>query len=89
MSHIISAKVTKFQKPLLITVGVADEKPEGGQKAPPAEDRVKAGSHDPIFWSDFYSNSKKLLTRINISMSWNNAREKIWSENRIVWFRQS
>ena len=29
----------------------------------------KAGSHDPIFGSDFYSNSKKLLTRINISMN--------------------
>ena len=33
MSHIISLKVTKFQQPLLITLGVADEKPE--------EDRVK------------------------------------------------
>ena len=32
---------------------------------------LKAGSHDPIFISDidFYLNSKKLLTRINISMS--------------------
>ena len=30
---------------------------------------IKAGSHDPIFGSDFYSNSKKLLTLINISMS--------------------
>ena len=29
----------------------------------------KAGSHDSIFGSDFYSNSKKLLTRINISVS--------------------
>ena len=37
---------------------------------------LKAGSHNPIFGSDFYSNSKKLLTRINISMSRNNAREK-------------
>ena len=35
LSHIISLKVTKFQQPLLITLGVADEKPEGGQKAPP------------------------------------------------------
>ena len=35
MSHIISLKVTKFQQPLLITLGVADEKPEGGQKEPP------------------------------------------------------
>ena len=30
---------------------------------------LEAGSHDPIFESDFYSNSKKLLTLINISMS--------------------
>ena len=30
---------------------------------------VKAGSQDPIFGSDFYSNSKKLLMLINISMS--------------------
>ena len=31
-----------FQQPLFITLGVADEKPEGGQKLPlPAEDRVK------------------------------------------------
>ena len=35
MSHIISLKVTKFQQPLLITLGVADEKPEGGAKSPP------------------------------------------------------
>ena len=34
MSHIISLKVTKFQQPLLITLGVADEKRERGQ--PPA-----------------------------------------------------
>ena len=27
------------------------------------------GIQDPIFGSDFYSNSEKLLTRINISMS--------------------
>ena len=32
-------------------------------------DSLKAGSHDPVFGSDFYSNSKKLLTRINISMN--------------------
>ena len=38
MSHIISLKVTKFQQPLLITLGAADEKPEGGQKAPPPRD---------------------------------------------------
>ena len=30
---------------------------------------LKAGSQNPIFGSDFYSDSKKLLTRINISMS--------------------
>ena len=35
MSHIILLKLTKFQQPLLITLRVADEKPEGGQKAPP------------------------------------------------------
>ena len=35
MSHIISLNVTKFQQPLLITLGVADEKPEGGGKKPP------------------------------------------------------
>ena len=35
MSHIISLKATKFQQPLPITLGAADEKPEGGggQKA--------------------------------------------------------
>ena len=43
MSHIIWLKVTKFQQPLLITLRVADEKPEGGGKKPPsAEDRVKS-----------------------------------------------
>ena len=35
MSHIIPLKVAKFQQPLLITLGVADEKPEGGPKKPP------------------------------------------------------
>ena len=30
---------------------------------------LEAGSHDPIFGSDFYSNLRKLLTGINISMS--------------------
>ena len=39
MSHIISLKVTKFQQPLQITLGVADEKSEGGrQKAPSPRD---------------------------------------------------
>ena len=33
LSHIISLKVTKFQQPLLITLGVAHKKPEEGQKA--------------------------------------------------------
>ena len=37
---------------------------------------LKAGAHD------FYSNSKKLLKRINISMNGNNAREKIGSCER-------
>ena len=42
ISHIISLKVTKFQQSLPITLGVADEKPEGGgQKAPLARHRVK------------------------------------------------
>ena len=43
LSHIILLKVTKFQQPLLITLGVADEKPEGGGKKPPlpVRDRVK------------------------------------------------
>ena len=45
---------------------------------------LKAGSHDPIFGSDFYSDSKKLMTQINISMSSNNAREKNGSENWTV-----
>ena len=30
---------------------------------------LKAGSHDPILGTNFYSDSKKLLMRINISMS--------------------
>ena len=29
---------------------------------------VKVGSHDPIFGANYYSNSKKLMTQINISM---------------------
>ena len=33
MSHIIWPKFTKLQQPLLITPGVVEEKPEGGQKA--------------------------------------------------------
>ena len=35
MSHVILLKVTKFQWPLLITLGVADEKAEAGKKPPP------------------------------------------------------
>ena len=46
---------------------------------------VKAGSHNPIFGTNYYSNSKKLVTRINISMSWNNARKIIGSKRWIVW----
>ena len=30
MSHVISLKVTKFQQPLVITLGVADENRGGG-----------------------------------------------------------
>ena len=46
---------------------------------------LKAGSHDTIFGSDFYSNSKKLLTRIKISMTeLKQCQRKIGSENRIV-----
>ena len=43
MSYIILLKVTKFQKPLIITLGVAGEKPDGGPKKDPlpTEDRVK------------------------------------------------
>ena len=39
MSHIISLKVTKFQQPLLITLGVADEKPEGAKSPTPPPPR--------------------------------------------------
>ena len=43
---------------------------------------LNAGSHDPMFGSNYYLNSKKLMppppwelmTRINISMNWKNAR---------------
>ena len=35
VSYIISLQVTKFQQPLLITLGVADEKLEGGPKVLP------------------------------------------------------
>ena len=46
MCHVISLKVTKFQQPPLITLGVADEKRGEGAKSPPPptppmEDRVK------------------------------------------------
>ena len=40
MSHIISLKVAKFQQPLLITLGVADEKPEGGGKKTPPPRKI-------------------------------------------------
>ena len=32
-------------------------------------DGIKANSHDPIFRANYYSNSKKLVIRINISLS--------------------
>ena len=59
ISHIISLKVTKFQQPLLITLGVADEKPEEGQKAPPPRDiglslqkiLSFSGGRGPTAWS--------------------------------------
>ena len=37
MSHIISLKVTKFQQPLLIALGIADENPEGAKRPPPRD----------------------------------------------------
>ena len=46
---------------------------------------LKVGSHDPIFGASHYSDSKKLVTRINISMSWNNVRKIIGSKKWIVW----
>ena len=42
MSHIISLNVTKFQQPLLITLGVADKKPERGGKRPPRDIGLRA-----------------------------------------------
>ena len=33
------------------------------------ESYVKVGSHDPIFGANYYSDSKKLVMRIKISMS--------------------
>ena len=63
MSDIISQKVTKFQQPLLITLGVTDEKPEGAQKAPPPpppkEDRVNSNGH----LRQFFSVSKYMCNR--------------------------
>ena len=42
MFHVIGLKVAKFQQPLLITLGVADEKPEGGGgKKPPRKTELK------------------------------------------------
>ena len=57
MSHIISLKVTKFQQPLLITLGIVDEKPERGeQKAPPPGD---IGLMKPITFSIIISNKQQ------------------------------
>ena len=36
MSHVILLKVTNFQWPLLITLGVADEKAKGGKATHPS-----------------------------------------------------
>ena len=35
----------------------------------PRVNSLSAGSHDPIFGSNYYSDSKTLVTRISISMS--------------------
>ena len=59
MCHIISLKVTNFQQPLLITPGVADEKPEGGQKGPP----LKIGLRPFINVSDAYGSIYKTMVR--------------------------
>ena len=53
MSHIISLKVTKFQQPLPITLGVADEKPEGGAKSPPPQEEVRVDSPFSLFSCHF------------------------------------
>ena len=37
---------------------------------------VKVGSHDPIFGANYYSNSKKLMMRINISI------RQLWAETK-------
>ena len=37
-------------------------------------------SHDPIFKSNIARNPKRLVTRLNISMSWNNATKIIGSK---------
>ena len=45
---------------------------------------IKVDSHDPIFGANYYSNSKKLVMRIKISMSSDNARKIIGSKKWIV-----
>ena len=42
---------------------------------------IKVGSHDPIFLSSYYSDSKELVMQFNISMNRNNARKIIGSKN--------
>ena len=51
---------------------------------PDKNERVKVGSHDPIFEANYCSNSKKLTMRINISMSGNNERKIIGIKKWIV-----
>ena len=34
-----------------------------------SDNYLKVGSHDPIFGANYYSNSKKLVIRIDISMN--------------------
>ena len=50
----------------------------------PVQIGLKADSHDPIFGSDFDSNSKKLLTQIDISLSWNDTgKNRIRKSDRV------
>ena len=46
---------------------------------------LKAGSHDPILGPNYYLNSKKLVTPIDICKSWNDARKVIGSKQWILW----
>ena len=49
------------------------------------ESTFKVDSYDPSFWAKYYSNSKKLVIQINISMSWNNNRKVIGKQILYVW----